>query len=258
MSKIMNITESIGNLQIITKSPLEAIIFKIFQKYQFLNQIPFPLSWNDINFHGRVIDFYGSICDVFIERDYDYFIPILEKLPRNACILDVGANIGAFAIFCLFLRKDANVISLEPEYSTFKLLDRNAQCFDNWRTHQIALWDEDTTVPFFFDQQCSAGSRIEENQNHVLVQANRLKTFIDYYIETSVDLLKLDVEGAEELVLADAEDILTEIPNLILETHPKCMNEKHVLKLVNQHYSSVDIIKCNEEGQKILLATNTL
>ena len=68
----------------------------------------------------------------------------------------------------------------------------------------------------------------------------------------------MDIEGAEELVLSDAEDILTEIPNLILETHPNCMNEKHVMKLVSQHYSSVDIIRCNEEGQKILLATDAL
>jgi len=50
----------------------------------------------------------------------------IDAIPDRACVWDIGANIGAFALYAA-LRRQAQVLAFEPAGSTFALLNRNIE-----------------------------------------------------------------------------------------------------------------------------------
>ena len=126
MSQINRIRAALDELRPIIPSPLKAVLFKLYLRRPDLRAKAFKFQWNGQDFWGRAVDFYGSISDVFLEDDYAPILPVLEKLPENPAILDAGANIGSFALYCLSHRPDARIFSIEPEETTYQFLQRNA------------------------------------------------------------------------------------------------------------------------------------
>jgi FkbM family methyltransferase len=147
--------------------------------------------------------------------------------PDDVCI-DVGANIGIFTVLLARWAGNGHVHAFEPMEHSASILRLNIELnhVSNTTIHTCILSDCDGDVPFAVAED-GAYSSIRDTarksqQETVMVQSHRLDTFIAT-LERPPDVVKIDVEGAELLVLRGAAETLrNELrrPRLILaEAH---------------------------------------
>ena len=165
--------------------------------------------------HGRLIQLFREI---FVYRLYD--VPLKSAAPR---IIDCGSNIGMSIIFFKNLYPDAHITGFEPQPLVFQTLQGNVErnSLHDVVLHQKALSDTAGTIEFFVKAAepgaLNASVYAADGQTAIQVQADRLSSYID----GDVDLLKLDIEGAEEVVLKELEqqDKLRHVSNIACEYH---------------------------------------
>lgn len=163
-----------------------------------------------------------SLNELFFEELYDFSSDKHEPI-----IIDCGANIGLSTIF--FKRKFPNsrIISIEADPEIFGMLIKNTSQFDlqNLKLLNKAVWIVDGNVTF--NASGGLGGRIENTSNinsdslKVTVQSIRLKSLLDDIIKNgeNIDLLKIDIEGAEIEVIKDCEDCLAYVDKIFVEYH---------------------------------------
>jgi len=147
----------------------------------------------------------------------------------GAAIADVGANWGYFTLVAASaVGPSGSVIALEPDPRQFAALSRNVELngFAHVRCIEAAAASSDgrVTLAGFADEGANRGvSRIAdggEGGPTFDVRAVRLDAIVPG--PDAVDLVKIDVEGAEDLVLEGMRDGLRSrrYRALILELHP--------------------------------------
>jgi len=62
----------------------------------------------------------GTLAEVFVRREYG-------SLERFRTIVDIGANMGSFAVYAAQSRPDARIFCYEPEQQNFRLLKQNIE-----------------------------------------------------------------------------------------------------------------------------------
>lgn len=201
-------------------------------------------------------DFEGFNFDtlVFLFRDVflsaDYYFRSNSKAP---VIIDCGANIGASILFFKWLYPNSIIYAFEPSPSIFEMLQKNisANKLENVFCYNVALADKTATVQFF-EPDGIAGSLTgslshgRNDGNPVEVQAMPLSAFIRENNITSIDYLKMDIEGAETAVINEmaAAQTLDLIKQAGIEYHHQIAGQNaslgHFLKTVELagfHYS---------------------
>jgi FkbM family methyltransferase len=127
-------------------------------------------------------------------------------------------------MFFKALYPEASIIAFEPSKRAYALLKKNISSNDlkGVEVHRAALGMEDSTVDFFVYPENPGSFLASTNRDRMphkrtLVQQVRLSRFID----REVDLLKLDVEGAEDAVLKDlrSSGAISKIDQMIVEYH---------------------------------------
>ena len=92
-----------------------------------------------------------------------------------------------------------------------------------------AVWTNEDGIWFGSDQADSAS--IFSQTDRKLVPSVRLR---DYLLrETRVDMLKMDIEGAETAVLTDCSDALAHVQNLFVEFHAYLDHPQTLAEVVN-------------------------
>ncbi len=131
-------------------------------------------------------------------------------------IFDVGANQGDYAAQCLELFPDARVYCFEPTPAVLNIL--NGRYANNPRVKIVsgAVTDADAPVTFnlrgdsvWNSMLASGNSGIAPGVTQAIeVKGMRLDSFATSESVEQVDLLKLDIQGAEMKALAGAERLL--------------------------------------------------
>jgi FkbM family methyltransferase len=135
----------------------------------------------------------------------------------NPTILDCGANIGLSVIFFKRLYPESNVIAFEPDPAICTVLRENIakNRLEHVEVVESAVWTQRGSLNFVPDH-ADGGKIIRENSEITSrVTSVRLRD----YLVTPIDLLKMDIEGAEIDVLADCADSLRQVRSIILEYH---------------------------------------
>ena len=138
--------------------------------------------------------------DVFLDEDYRVGRDIAPRV-----IVDLGSNVGASLIYFRLRYPHARLIGVEADPVTFKRLQRNVAQFDGIEVVNVAVAREGGTMQFLrYSGSSWANSLIPlwgPANISVPVKAISLDDLFDDYELTSVDLLKMDIEGAEWQVL---------------------------------------------------------
>jgi FkbM family methyltransferase len=161
---------------------------------------------------------FTMFIEIFMRQEYAFVARTESPL-----IVDAGANIGLATLFFKHRYPDARVLAFEPEPDTFAMLRRNVSGnhLSDVSLFQLALGRDIGSVRL----QGSPGNLGTTTMDGVwvdpptdrLVEVARLSSFI----EEPVDMLKLDIEGAEQAVLEDlvAASKLHLIREMVVEYH---------------------------------------
>jgi FkbM family methyltransferase len=154
-----------------------------------------------------------TMYDEIVEQEIYRF----DSVRNRPYIIDCGANVGVSLYYFKQLFPDARVVAFEPDPAAFTTLSRNAETF-GWTEVKLvnkAVSDRESDVPFV--SEGSWGSRLARDADEPTgtVPTTRLRG----YINEPVDLLKLDIEGAETSVLVDCADLLDLVDRIVLEFH---------------------------------------
>jgi len=149
---------------------------------------------------------------------------ILRELKPNDVFWDVGANIGFYSLLASSC-PGVNVIAFEPNPATVKVLRKNIELNQrsNIKVLNIALSESDGMARFDTIQRDSTAAMAhlanEETDGTIEVVAKRGDKLVESGDVPKPDVLKIDVEGAEYLVLKGMSDALSSCRLIICELH---------------------------------------
>jgi FkbM family methyltransferase len=184
-------------------------------------------------------------------------------LKEGDVIIDVGANIGLFSLLgAKYIGDHGWVHAFEPTRSTFKILEENIQLnmLKNIVPHQVPLADGIKPIVMINpmknnDKYYDAFNRIQEVEadepNDYIQYTKTFDEFVGENKLTRIDLVKVDIEGAELLFFKGAEQSLLKFkPKIIFEAnenHCQAFNYKVIDVLIYIKELGYSLRQLNEE-----------
>jgi len=155
---------------------------------------------------------------------------IQEYVKPGYVVIDIGAHIGYFTLlFAKLVGEEGLVIAFEPLEETFAVLRENVALnhYRNVRLENRAVSESSGVVLLYRDEWVAfpAASHIIPNTRSRLLTYTVSAVCLDEYIIESkeikrVDFVKIDVEGAEGLVIKGMKKVLErDKPILVVEVH---------------------------------------
>jgi len=159
------------------------------------------------------LSFLWTYVEIFENEIYKF-----KASSSSPTIIDCGANIGLSILYFKQLYPNSRIIAFEPDLEIFEILKNNVQSFKSTNVELIrkAVWSSETFLEFMAEG-ADAGRvvQIESPKKSYQVPTARLR----HYLNEPIDLLKIDVEGAEIEILKDCSDLLSNVKNLFVEYH---------------------------------------
>jgi FkbM family methyltransferase len=158
--------------------------------------------------------------EVFVAREYD--LPFSDFSPRD--IVDLGANIGYASVYFSARWPGVNVLSVEPDAQNVELLGQNTKYWPRIMRLQGAVWSHPARVCVANPSDASnafqmrESSQVSEDEG---VAAYTVSQLIDTLGCDRLDLLKMDVEGAEREILQTSHEWLDRVKVLVVELHDR-------------------------------------
>ena len=168
-------------------------------------------------------------ADIFVIRSIfgfeEYELPPIKDF-QPKLILDCGGNIGCAALYFAIKYPAAQIYSVEPEKNNFSLLQYNTFLYKNIHAINSALWDK---VAFVGVEKDDGLNELAFNVFETTADnPNALRTItVSKLLAASgfdeIDLLKIDIEGAEKEVFAapDVDKWLSKVKVLVIELHDR-------------------------------------
>jgi FkbM family methyltransferase len=161
---------------------------------------------------------------VFVDQEYALKA---NSLPR--VIVDAGANVGLASIYFANRFPDAKIFAIEPEQSNFDVLLKNVAPYKNIVPILAALWNENKQISLVDPGLGNSGfmtedGNVKEKSFGQLLQLTRAVTVDQIMREHSIskiDILKVDIEGAEREVFHDPSAWIDKVDSLIVELHER-------------------------------------
>ena len=153
-----------------------------------------------------------SFWETWHERCYD---AIASDCPQ--CVVDVGANIGAFSLYQAMAKNAKRVIAFEPSPLVFPRLVKNVEMNGrrNVRVVNAAVGSKPGVLSFS-EGRMSINSRISESGP---LKVSCVTLDEELFDIPSIDILKVDTEGYEMHVLRGASETLQKTRRIALELH---------------------------------------
>ena len=145
--------------------------------------------------------------------------------PPVRIIIDAGANIGDTTAWYLSKFPEARVIALEPDPENFRLLDLNCRPYgDRASLLCAALWAETGPLSLTRPGASDAVSVYDWDGNNGC-QGISMPDLMQSQGISQIDILKVDIEGAERALFSTPQDEwIKHVRAIAIETHgPQCL-----------------------------------
>lgn len=153
---------------------------------------------------------------------------LLRLLRSGDNFVDVGANEGYFGVLAAKKVGEGKVYCIEPQSRLKEVILRNKEenQATNLSIHTLALSDRAGTTEFFLRPTLNTGSSSLFNHTRIsgkkeTVATATLQAFIEENAIPQIRLLKIDCEGAEDLVILNGKKLFQErkVDFIALEYH---------------------------------------
>lgn len=217
---------------------------------RFIREIGMNISLNDelLIKAGDLNIYFAPACseidpynDVFLKKSYE---PAPDFLPENnRIIIDCGANIGIYTLRAA-LCKTTRVFSIEPNPAVFMRLMKNVTTngLSNIVPLNIGLGSTPKKTKLRWGNSTLSGRIMPDGSelgNAADVELTTLDLLAEQYNITYVDIMKMDIEGAEYDALTGAAGILDRTRRLFLEIHSTDLGRKCESLLIGKGFRKV-------------------
>jgi FkbM family methyltransferase len=172
---------------------------------------------------------------VFYEKQYDLYG---VDFPDAKTIIDGGANIGCASVYFSLHFPNAKIVAIEPEKNNFELLKKNVEPCKNIQCIQAGIWDKNEKLSLTNPKGGAAEFMFDSNTNvDNSINGMTISAIMNSQHWNEVDILKLDIEGAEKEVFSSNDlSWLTKVKLLIIELHDRYKEgcTKVVFKALNE------------------------
>lgn len=167
---------------------------------------------------------------------------------KGEVVVDVGAQVGRYSIIASKLvEKEGKVIAVEPEPLNFKLLEENIKLHkaENVIPVNSALSEAEGYIKLWLGKTpgwhsiLMTGSKAKFTGNFINVRCMTLDNLLRQFGIQRIDWLKIDVEGAELMVLRGGFNALKNSENLkiIMEITRDISDSLEFLKMAGYRYN---------------------
>jgi len=192
--------------------------------------------------NGRLTGYFkdeGVFLPYLVDRSWFWnAVELINSIFRShagGTFIDIGANIGAVVVPVARANPLVDCFAFEPEPNNFSALANNIarnRVSKNVKAYEVALADSEGTLEFelsdsnFGDHRVrkseSVGTSMfdEEGRATIEIEARRLDSVVILGELAQPIVVKIDVQGAEPMVLAGGETILRESKMLLIEYWP--------------------------------------
>jgi FkbM family methyltransferase len=186
--------------------------------YVFLRRIATPLLRHDpldverLGARMRLYP-YNNICDKKVLFTPHFFDPdemelLKARVTDGFTFVDVGANIGAYSLFvAAHAGPAARILAIEPQPDVFDRLTYNIRQnpFHTVKAVACAIADKPGELTMFLDARNRGESSVKivgaDEGETLQVPATTLLNLVRQEGFPRIDAIKLDVEGAEDIIL---------------------------------------------------------
>jgi len=191
---------------------------------------------------GRRIYYFGHY-----EEEFSNYLR--ETIKETDTCIDVGANVGYYTLLMARLARKGMVHSFEPVPLNYHLLCANllANRIQNVVANQSVIADQEADTEFVVANDSAYSSLIDTGRKpveaRVRVHTNTLDRYCRQHQIARVDVLKIDVEGAEEKILSGSALLLGNKAR-----QPRLMMLELYEPMLRKYGSSIDKILCLTRG----------
>lgn len=179
--------------------------------------------------------------------DADLLRVVDTYITEHSVVWDIGANVGVFAFAAASIARKGSTLAVEADLWLAQLMRRSLRLESNDRLQLAvlpsAISDRNGVATFMIAQRGRASNALESAggrsqmggiRERLTVPTITLDTLLDFF--GAPTFVKIDVEGAEEMVLRGAERLLRDIrPTIYIEVGKEQSDAVTALLLSNRY-----------------------
>lgn len=232
---------------------------KSWKAYKYLGNYKeyFQNKHNDYQFREGVnfsFNEKNSATHIFSEIFIDECYPINKSTKQEKVIVDIGANIGFFTIYALIKNPNSQILAVEANPKNFEILKNNINennLSDKVKVFHYVVTSEPGLQSFYLSSNSGWSSIYNErgakNGKIINVDSTSLSRLFENNKLNVIDLLKIDIEGAEyDIMLNDKflENFIVKELFIEVDKRPRDKRYKYhdIINLLRNHFKSIKVV----------------
>jgi len=221
-----------------------------------------PMEISRLVYNGAELEFRNcdstAVKEVLVDEEYNFLSAFLQSCPEPF-IIDVGAHIGTFSLWAYHQNPKIRMLMVEANPASYEILVRNIKQTFSEGLYEIlnkAAW-RNVDVLTFSTTGDSMGNKVSPDGD---IEVGGI-TFAEVVKiasknRNSIDLMKIDIEGAEEAFFETADSELGKVKRLVIELHPESCDIESVRKKLEQRYKNIQEIPGRIDSKPVLYCTD--
>lgn len=162
---------------------------------------------------------WGTLYNGEFISDYCQAINYI-KTKNRPVVIDAGANIGLFSIAVKNSVQNATLYLIEPDSENFELATYNTKRYNGIKCIKAGLWSHKCRLSIVPSEQ-PWGIRVQEDDlvGENGIDAISIQDLCDEYDIEKIDLVKMDVEGAEDVIFSENIMWIDRTSAIVMEVH---------------------------------------
>ena len=190
------------------------ILFKNLASSEGVIRISIPQSKTPIALRANTSDI-PTFEQIFIWDDYSFPLPVEPKF-----IIDGGANVGFASLYFANKFPGVRIIAVEADASNVEMLRENTMSYPNISVIHAGIWHKAAWLEIENPQDAEWAFRVRETEAHEgALRSITIDEILEQSGSASIDILKLDIEGAEKEVFSCNPGWISRVNVLIIELH---------------------------------------